>query len=181
MNAINFSKFIIAIVLVVVGAAVTSATAQSVGQTPELPPICAALEQNRAPLFHVYAIGVQIYRWDGTNWNLVGPDAKLYAEDNYNGEVGKHYVGPTWESNSGSKIVAKKVADCTPDTSAVAWLLLEKVTATGPGIFGSAAYVQRVNTTGGVKPAIAGSTVGEEKRIPYTAEYYFYKAESQEN
>ena len=181
MKAINFSKFIIAIVLVVVGAAVTSATAQSVGQSPELPPICSALEQDRAPIFHAYAIGVQIYRWSGTSWDLVGPDAKLYAEENYNGEVGKHYAGPTWESNSGSKIVAKKAADCTPDTSAVAWLLLEKVTTTGPGIFGKAAYVQRVNTTGGVKPAIAGSVVGEEKRIPYTAEYYFYKSANQED
>src|SRR5690349_4423779 len=124
MNAIN--KFIIAIVLVVVGAAVTSATAQSVGQSPELPPTCSALEQNRAPIFHVYAIGVQIYRWDGNKWNLVGPDAKLYAEDGYHGQVGRHYAGPTWESNSGSKVVARKVGECTPDTSAVAWLLLEK-------------------------------------------------------
>ena len=177
MNAINISKFIIAVVLVVIGAAVTSVTAQFVGQSPELPPICSALQQDRAPIFHVYAIGVQIYRWNGTSWDLVGPDAKLYAEENYHGQVGKHYVGPTWESNSGSKIVAKKVADCTPDTSAVAWLLLEKVTSEGPGIFGKAAYVQRVNTTGGVKPTIAGSTVGEEKRVPYTAEYYFYKGD----
>jgi hypothetical protein len=181
MNAINISKFIIAIVLIVIGAAVMSATAQSVGNSPELPAICSALEQDRAPIFHVYAIGVQIYQWNGTSWELVGPDAKLYAEAGYHGEVGKHYAGPTWESNSGSKIVARKTADCTPDTSAVAWLLLEKVTTTGPGIFGKAAFVQRVKTTGGVKPAIAGSVVGEEKRIPYTAEYYFYRSSNQEN
>ena len=175
MNAININKFIISVVLVMIGAAVTSATAQSVGQSPELPPICSALEQEQAPIFHVFAIGVQIYRWSGTSWELVGPDAKLYAEDGYHGQVGKHYVGPTWESNSGSKIVARKVADCTPDASAVAWLLLEKVTTTGSGIFAKAAYVQRVNTTGGVKPALGGSTVGEERRVPYTAEYYFYQ------
>jgi hypothetical protein len=181
MNAINISKFIIAIVLIAVGAAVTSATAQSLGRSPELPPICAALEQDRAPIFHAYAIGVQIYSWNGTNWDLVAPDAKLYAEAGYHGQVAKHYAGPTWESNSGSKIVAKKSAECTPDTSAVAWLLLEKVTTTGPGIFADAAYVQRVNTAGGVKPAIAGSIIGEEKRIPYTAEYYFYKSAKQEN
>jgi hypothetical protein len=176
MNAINITKFIIAVVLIVVGATITSVTAQSVGQSPELPAICSALQQDKAPIFHVYAIGVQIYRWDGVSWSLAGPDAKLYAEENYFGEVGKHYVGPTWESNSGSKIVARKVAECVPDTSAVAWLLLERTSPTGPGIFGKVSYIQRVNTTGGLKPTIAGSTVGEEKCVPYTAEYYFYKA-----
>ena len=176
MNAINITKFIIAVVLIVVGATITSVTAQSVGQSPELPAICSALQQDKAPIFHVYAIGVQIYRWDGVSWSLAGPDAKLYAEENYFGEVGKHYVGPTWESNSGSKVVARKVAECVPDTSAVAWLLLERTSLTGPGIFGKVSYIQRVNTTGGLKPTIAGSTVGEEKRVPYTAEYYFYKA-----
>jgi hypothetical protein len=176
MNAINITKFIIAVVLIVVGATITSVTAQSVGQSPELPAICSALQQDKAPIFHVYAIGVQIYRWDGVSWSLAGPDAKLYAEENYFGEVGKHYVGPTWESNSGSKVVARKVAECVPDTSAVAWLLLERTSPTGPGIFGKVSYIQRVNTTGGLKPTIAGSTVGEEKRVPYTAEYYFYKA-----
>jgi hypothetical protein len=176
MNAINITKFIIAVALVVIGATITSVTAQSLGQSPELPAICSTLQQDRAPIFHVYAIGVQIYRWNGSGWDLAGPDAKLYAEENYYGEVGKHYAGPTWESNSGSKVVARKVAECVPDTSAVAWLLLERTSPTGPGIFGKVSYIQRVNTTGGLRPVIAGLTVGEEKRVPYTAEYYFYKA-----
>ena len=29
--------------------------------------------------FHVYAEGVQIYRWNGTSWTFVAPDAVLYA------------------------------------------------------------------------------------------------------
>jgi hypothetical protein len=33
--------------------------------------------------FHAYAIGVQIYRWNGTSWDLVAPDATLYAESGY--------------------------------------------------------------------------------------------------
>jgi len=175
MNAININRFIIAIVLVVVGAAVTSATAQSVGNSPELPPICSALGQDRAPIFHVYAIGVQIYRWSGTSWDLVGPDAKLYAEDSYHGQVGKHYVGPTWESNSGSKVVGTRMYGCSPDTTAIPWLLLEAVSTSGPGIYNSVTYIQRVNTKGGLPPAGPGSFIGETVQVPYTAEYYFYR------
>jgi hypothetical protein len=37
-------------------------------------------------------------------------------------------------------------------------------------------YVQRVNTAGGLPPAAPGSFVGEEKHVPYTTEYYFYRA-----
>lgn len=37
-------------------------------------------------------------------------------------------------------------------------------------------HVQRVNTLGGTAPAGAGSFVGDEARVPYTAEYYFYRA-----
>jgi hypothetical protein len=32
-----------------------------------------------------------------------------------------------------------------------------------------------VNTTGGKAPAVAG-TVGQVVRVPYTAEYFFYRA-----
>src|SRR4051794_26669144 len=29
--------------------------------------------------FHVYAEGVQVYRWNGTSWIFVGPEAMLFA------------------------------------------------------------------------------------------------------
>lgn len=85
-------------------------------------------------------------------------------------------VGPTWESNSGSKVVARRLQGCTPDTSAIHWLLLQSVTANGPGIFKSTTFIQRVNTTGGLAPTTPGSTVNEVLEVPYTAEYYFYRA-----
>jgi hypothetical protein len=37
-------------------------------------------------------------------------------------------------------------------------------------------HIQRVNTIGGTAPAQAGAFVGEEARVPYTAEYYFHRA-----
>ena len=52
---------------------------------------------------------------------------------------------------------------------------IEGVSTSGPGIFSSVTYIQRLNTTGGLAPAGPGSVVGETVEIPYTAEYYFYR------
>jgi hypothetical protein len=127
-------------------------------------------------LYHVYADGVQIYRWTGTAWSFVGPSATLSADPNGVTKVGVHYVGPTWESLSGSKVVAAVQRRCTPDAGAIQWLLLGAVSKSGPGSFDQAALIQRVNTVGGLAPSAPGSFVGEEKQVPYTAEYYFYRA-----
>lgn len=149
---------------------------------PDLPAECASIEVpagNKAA-FHVYAIGVQVYRWNGTAWTFVAPVANLYADAGFNGKVGTHYAGPTWESNSGSRVIAARVPNtgCAPDSGAIPWLLLEKVTTDGPGIFKKVTYIQRVNTTGGLAPTTPGTVVGEERRVSYTAEYYFYRAEN---
>jgi hypothetical protein len=73
-------------------------------------------------------------------------------------------------------VVVKRIDGCTPNASAIPWLKLETVSSEGPGIFNGVTFVQRVNTTGGTAPATPGSFVGEEARVPYTAEYYFYRA-----
>lgn len=149
---------------------------------PELPASCGSIqvEAGNKVSFHVYAIGVQVYTWNGASWTFKEPIANLYANDKYKGRgVGIHYVGPTWESNSGSKVIAARVPNtgCTPDATAIPWLLLKTVSTDGPGIFSKVTYVQRVNTTGGLAPTTAGTTIGEEKAVSYTAEYYFYRAE----
>jgi hypothetical protein len=35
--------------------------------------------------------------------------------------------------------------------------------------------IQRVNTSGGLAPSTPPAQLGEEVRIPYTAEYFFYR------
>jgi hypothetical protein len=75
---------------------------------------------------------------------LVEPVAKLYANDDYTGETGIHYLGPTWESNSGSKVVATRADGCNADPTAIDWLLLRAVTNDGSGPFKKVTYVQRV-------------------------------------
>lgn len=147
-------------------------------EPPELPPLCSNLQvplENKV-FFRAYASGVQIYRWNGASWGFVAPVANLYADENYRAEVGFHYAGPTWESSSGSKVVAARLTGCSPEpTTAIPWLLLHTVSTDGHGIFRQVTYIQRVNTAGGLAPTVHGSTVGEEKRVPYTAEYYFYR------
>ena len=148
---------------------------------PELPAQCSSIQidEGNKLAFHGTR-GVQIYRWNGTSWDFIAPVVSLFAEANYFGEVGDHYTGPTWESKSGSKVVARRVlgTGCTPDPSAIAWLKLERVSSGGPGMFNAITFIQRVNTTGGLAPAEAGLSVGDVKEVPYTAEYYFYRAEN---
>src|SRR4051812_11476109 len=55
--------------------------------------------------FHASGVGVQIYRWNGTGWIFVAPEAVLFANAGDDGETGIHFGGPTWQSNSGSKVV----------------------------------------------------------------------------
>jgi hypothetical protein len=149
-------------------------------KAPDLPTGCEelAVEEGNKVSFHTYAIGVQRYRWNGTAWVFVEPVAKLFANENYRGETGTHYVGPTWESNSGSKVVATRDKGCNVDPTAIDWLLLKTVSNEGPGPFDQVTFVQRVNTVGGRAPAAPGSAVGALVDVPYTAEYYFYREKS---
>jgi hypothetical protein len=45
------------------------------------------------------------------------------------------------------------------------------------GIFGPVTQIQRVNTEGGLAPSDPGTSIGETAEVPYTAVYYFYRAE----
>jgi hypothetical protein len=143
-------------------------------------PDLSACQNLRAPegsklAFHTFANGAQIYRWNGTSWSFVAPDALLTEDAGGNGVVGTHYAGPTWESKSGSKVVGAVVDRCTPNPNAIPWLLLRAVSNEGPGIFQRVTSIQRVNTVGGLAPATPGTVVGEEARVPYTTEYFFYR------
>jgi len=126
--------------------------------------------------FHAYARGVQIYRWSGSAWSFVAPDAELFADATGHGKIGTHYAGPTWESVSGSTVVGSVQERCTVDASAIPWLLLGAQSSRGPGIFHDVIAIQRLNTVGGNAPITAGTFVGEIEKVPYTAEYFFYRS-----
>ena len=126
-------------------------------------------------VFHTYARGLQIYRWNGAAWILDGPSATLFADADYRGVVGTHSTGPTWKSNSGSTVKGEVSKRCNVSPDAIQWLLLRAVSTEGRGVFRGVTHIQRVNTVGGKAPAEAGS-LNQVRSIPYTAEYFFYRA-----
>lgn len=73
-------------------------------------------------------------------------------------------------------MVAVREAGCAPTRVAIPWLRLGATATSEHGRFAGVTYIQRVNTIGGTAPAEAGTLIGEEARVPYTAEYYFYRA-----
>lgn len=124
----------------------------------------------------LFARGAQIYRWDGAAWVFVAPAAELFEHRQAARPVGTHYAGPTWESRSGSKVTGSVMDRCTPDASAIPWLLLAATPTEGPGIFRKVTHIQRINTVAGKAPATPGTTIGELAHVPYTTDYIFYRA-----
>ena len=130
----------------------------------------------------VPAKGVQIYecraRKDQAGeyeWAFVAPEADLF--DAGGNGIGRHYAGPHWESNDGSKVLGtvKERADA-PAADAIPWLLLS-VKSVGPeGSFGKVTSIQRVSAVDGAAPKAGCSqaTVGTAARINYAADYYFF-------
>jgi len=109
------------------------------------------------------------------DWSFKAPEADLTGQDG--NKVAKHYAGPTWEANDGSKVVGGVLQKAdAPQAGAVPWLLLKAKTNQGPGLFEKATYIQRVDTEGGVAPATGcdQTHVNTEVRVEYRANYYFY-------
>ena len=161
-----------------------STSSQSVGEhvsPPSVPPILQ-VPDGQTVLLKAHAKGVQIYQCVATaadpgkfDWSFKAPEADLTNEGGK--KIAKHYAGPTWEANDGSKVVgAVQQKTDAPRPGAVPWLLLKAKTNEGTGTFARVTYIQRVDTEGGVAPA-AGcdqAHVNAEARVEYRANYYFY-------
>ena len=149
---------------------------------PTVPPEIAVEAGNK--LFLVgHAVGDQIYACKavagGYGWGFVAPDARLYGD---NGKLlTTHFRGPTWKATDGSTAVGTLVRPAPVDPTAIPWLLLSAKGAAGPDgdRLAGTTFIQRIATTGGLIPPAAecnAATVGNEKKVDYTADYYFWKA-----
>ena len=129
------------------------------------------------------ATGMQIYECSAAKtdpakfeWAFKAPEADLF--DLSGRKIGKHYAGPIWESDDGSKVAGEvKARDDGPDANAIPWLLLSaKSTSGAGGVFGRTKSVQRLHTAGGKAPAEAcdRAQLGRQARVAYRATYYFY-------
>jgi hypothetical protein len=152
-----------------------------IGMTPVVP------ENLKVPATQTLSVvaqasGVQIYQCNASKtdptrfeWAFRAPEADLFDIAGKN--IGKHYAGPTWESNDGSKVIGEvKASDNGTDANAIPWLLLNAKSTAGNGIFGKTQTIQRLKTVGGRAPVDGcnQAQVGKEARIPYQATYYFY-------
>jgi hypothetical protein len=160
--------------------------AQMAQAGPPEPIVPARIEvEDGYKLFLVgHAVGVQIHSCNATSsgyrWEFVAPRADLYDD---NGQrLASHFAGPTWQAKDGSYVVGQRVDGITVDPTAIPWLLLSAA-STAVGSDGDrladTTFIQRVATTGGLAPAAVAcndGTAGSREEVPYTADYYFWKA-----
>jgi hypothetical protein len=149
------------------------------------PTVAAELAIPEGPKLTYMAVakGVQIYECaaDASGalaWKLHAPRADLV--DDAGTQLATHFggidkglpAGPYWESKDGSRVHGAKPVS-VPNPGSIALLRLEAADTSGTGVFSKVAFIQRLDTTGGVAPAGA-CTAGKTTEVPYTAKYYFY-------
>ena len=127
----------------------------------------------------LHAKGDQVYTCKSNSaqftWTLKAPDAQLFDKDGK--PFGKHFAGPSWQANDGSRVTGKAVANVpAPDANSIPWLLVNIVSHDGTGVLSRATTIQRLNTSGGKAPSSGcdASHADQELRVPYSADYLFY-------
>ena len=169
--------------IVAVAASAALAPAALAGPAAPDVPSKIQVEEGHKVFLVGHAVGVQIYSCnataDGFAWGFVAPRANLYND--HGKLITTHFGGPTWQAKDGSTAVASVVDRVTVDPTAIPWLLLSASGSAGPDgdRLAGTTFIQRIATTGGLAPAAADctiSTVGTRQEIPYTADYYFWKA-----
>jgi hypothetical protein len=148
---------------------------------PKPPKVPKAIQppKDQALILHLHGKGSQIYACQSAAgayaWKFKAPDAKLFGES---GELaGRHFAGPTWEGNDGSRVTAQVAASVpSPNSGSIPWLLLTATSRGGKGIMASVQSIQRLDTKGGVAPSTGCDAANKnaETTIPYEADYYFY-------
>jgi Protein of unknown function (DUF3455) len=136
----------------------------------------------QALIKQLHATGVQIYQCQPAKsdpsqfeWAFKQPEAALLTKGGRN--FGKHYAGPTWEADDGSKVIGEMVARSdSPKPNSIPWLLLRAKETSGNGVFTGVQFIQRLNTEGGNSPMVGcrQDQAGQQLRASYTADYLFY-------
>jgi Protein of unknown function (DUF3455) len=179
----------------------TPATGQSIN-VPSVP-VDIKVPAGNVAFLKGHAVGTQNYAClpSGSSfaWTPLGPQATLFVTLPWNQpqQIATHFfsrtpedgvIRPTWQSSFDTSAVWGAQAATSSDPAfvapgAIAWLLLRAADVqTGPSggsLFAQTTFIHRLATTGGLKPATGCSefaNVGAIVYIPYTADYYFYRA-----
>lgn len=180
----SYASVVVVALLLVVGQLLLAPLSVSASPAGLPAPMTARLEPPAGLelLFVRQARGLQIYECQSGQWALRAPRAQLFDPET-NQRVGIHYggidrdlnLGPWWESvRDGSRIRARvTMISPSPNPDSIPELQLDVVEWYGAGEFSPVTKIQRLNTMGGVGPAGACSA-NEQRRVVYTADYYFY-------
>jgi hypothetical protein len=185
----RLSRFILACaaVLALCGVVAAAASAHPAPQTAPGDPLDPRTYAPDSKLFlAVYATGVQKYTCQASGtWLFTDPEATLYTTTGARKPIGTHFLNfatgrPVWELKDGSTVEAARKVTVPAGTGNIPSLLLEAVVTTagsdGDRLTGTT-WVQRLNTSGGVAPA-GTCTPGDTLAIPYSADYFFWKAKA---
>lgn len=139
----------------------------------------------------------------GVAWTFFNPQATVFFDAKLFGiaidhQILTHFLSPnpsenntarvTWQSSDDSSAVWGKTLQTSTDPGyvtarSIPWVLLQavgtKVGPTGGDTMAQTTYVQRLNTAGGVAPQTGcadAANIGATTLVPYTADYFFYKA-----
>lgn len=110
-------------------------------------------------------------------WVYTGADSELL--DAQGKTVGRHtYPPPVWEFSDGSKIAGGEVRARVdaPVANSDPWILANARSTGADGRFSKVTSLQRVNTVGGVAPALKCDTgsLGSKQRVPFSADFVFF-------
>lgn len=125
----------------------------------------------------VHAEGAQVYACTADAagrlaWQFREPIATLMADGK---TVGRHFAGPHWEFDDGSKVSGKVVARA--DKAGGTDIPLLKLAATvqrAGGLLDGVTTILRLETVGGVAQGPC-EAAGALKSVPYAADYAFYR------
>jgi hypothetical protein len=168
------------------------------------PPVPANIQvpEGNVPFMVGHAVGTQNYVClpfeDSVRFTLFTPQATLFNEAGE--EIMTHYFGPNpseagtvraaWQHSQDTSTVWGQVKPGNSSTDpeyvapgAIAWLLVTIVGdqdgPNGGDKLAKTTFIQRLNTSGGMAPSTGCtslSDVGNQAFVPYTTDYYFYRA-----
>jgi Protein of unknown function (DUF3455) len=172
MNFLSVPRMLLMAVCVLAAGCATAPSVPGPLRVPGSPGLIADLR----------AKGVQIYQCQPAKndpsqfeWSFKQPEAALSTKGGRS--IGKHYAGPTWEANDGSKVIGEVVGRSeSPKPDSIPWLLLRAKATSGNGLFTGVQYIQRLNTEGGNAPTVGcrPDQAGQQLRATYSADYVFY-------
>jgi hypothetical protein len=140
-------------------------------------PDAIAVPDGYAVYFSVFGSGTQDYTCSGGVWSAAVPEATLYEGTDATTPVfGTHFAGPEWFAGDSSFVIGDKpniIKVAQPD--AIPWLLVPVASTSSSGTLTNVAYVQRIDTVGGLETGTCDSSNdGAVDKVAYTANYYFF-------